>query len=218
MLVSYERPTGFSLGPGQDGGWSDITIDGMLSALEERPALLSGDTVCEAVRALQLPKAGGGFKDHAEFHVGFQFADFELQPRFRMPLYHGCPVDIGGRAFDMLHVLLRARGRLVTKAEIVSHVWPGVFVDEINLRVQIFYLRKALGKDRDLVKNVPGRGYFLATHISCGPTRAVAPAEELQHRPARQKTLVEPAGLVAGPCWQTPLSRQPTHWTPRDTS
>ncbi len=66
-----------------------------------------------------------------------------------------------------------------------------LFVDEINLRVQIFYLRKALGTDRDLVKNVRGRGYFLATHISCGPTRAVAPAEELQHRSERQKTLVE---------------------------
>ena len=103
--------------------------------------------------------------------------------RCRVEGLSGDPVDIGGRAFDMLHVLVRARGGMVTNTEIVSRVWPDLFVDGINLRVQVFYLRKALGEDRGLIKNVPGRGYLLAAYISCGPTAVAS----------------KPAGLRAGP-------------------
>ena len=68
----------------------------------------------------------------------------------------------------------------MTNTEIVSRVWPDLFVDEINLRVQVYYLRKALGEDRGLIKNVRGRGAIsLAAPISC-----VAP------RPSRRNLLV----------------------------
>jgi DNA-binding winged helix-turn-helix (wHTH) protein len=76
-------------------------------------------------------------------------------------LCRGIPVQIGGRAFDLLMTLLRSRGTLLGKDEIIRQVWPETFVDEINLRFQMTMLRKLLGEDRDLIKTVTGRGYLL---------------------------------------------------------
>ena len=90
------------------------------------------------------------------------FRAFRLLPSARILLRHGQPVEIGSRAFDLLHVLLRARGSVVERADIFRHVWPTTTVDDSNLRFQMSCLRKALGEDRELLKTVPGRGYLLA--------------------------------------------------------
>ncbi|MBC9034444.1 winged helix-turn-helix domain-containing protein [Sphingomonas sp. JC676] len=75
-------------------------------------------------------------------------------------MFRGAPVEIGSRAFDLLIVLLRSRGEIVSKEEIVRRVWPSTTVDESNLRFQMTVLRRVLGKDRDRIKTVPGRGYL----------------------------------------------------------
>jgi DNA-binding response OmpR family regulator len=93
-------------------------------------------------------------------------------PGARLLLRDGHPVEIGGRAFDLLLRLLRSRGTLVTKEEIVSYVWPCTVVDESNLRFQMASLRKALGGDRDVIKTIPGRGYLFITDSVSDPTGA----------------------------------------------
>lgn len=90
------------------------------------------------------------------------FRDLVAKPAARLLLRRQRPVKIGGRAFDLLIVLLRARGSVVPKSRIMQAVWPGTFVAEGNLRFQMAMLRKALGRDRDLIKTVIGRGYMLA--------------------------------------------------------
>jgi DNA-binding response OmpR family regulator len=95
-----------------------------------------------------------------------RFGRFCILPRIRQFLAEGRPVEVGSRAFDLLMVLVEARGELVSKDEIMSGVWPTTLVDETNLRVQISLLRKALGKDGDIIKNVPGRGYVLVAPVA----------------------------------------------------
>lgn len=90
-------------------------------------------------------------------------------PGARQLLADGRPVRLGGRAFDLLLVLLRARGSLVSKEEILSSVWPSTVVEETNLRFQMAELRRALGNDRDIIKTVTGRGYLLATELAREP-------------------------------------------------
>lgn len=97
-----------------------------------------------------------------EGEVEIRFRGFCLRPGARMLLRDGTPVEIGSRAFDLLHVLARARGSVVAKRDIVRHVWPSTVVEESNLRFQVGVLRKALGRDRDLIKTVAGRGYIFA--------------------------------------------------------
>lgn len=89
------------------------------------------------------------------------FRHFVALPSARTLLLRGMPVELGGRAFDLLLVLLRARGTIVGKDQLMREVWPDIFVDHGNLRFQMATLRKALGEDRDLIKTVTGRGYLL---------------------------------------------------------
>ncbi|WP_409314259.1 response regulator [Pseudomonas putida] len=77
----------------------------------------------------------------------------------------GKPILLGGRAFDVLATLIRAKGRVVGKDELFSQVWSGTVVEDNNLQVQVSLLRKAFG-DRGLIQTVPRRGYRLAAQVS----------------------------------------------------
>ena len=92
-----------------------------------------------------------------------EFGRFRLLPHRRELRADGVAVELGSRAFDVLMVLVEARGALVTKDEILSRVWPDTVVEENNLVVQISALRKALGEDRDFIRTVSGRGYRLVS-------------------------------------------------------
>jgi DNA-binding winged helix-turn-helix (wHTH) protein len=91
--------------------------------------------------------------------AAIEFGRFRVLLRRRRLLADGVPVELGTRAFDLLLVLLEAEGALVTKEELLNRVWPGIFVSEENLKVQISALRKALGPDRNLIHTEFGRGY-----------------------------------------------------------
>ncbi|MET4256332.1 putative ATPase/DNA-binding winged helix-turn-helix (wHTH) protein [Bradyrhizobium sp. S3.12.5] len=73
----------------------------------------------------------------------------------------GAPVPLGGRAFEIIEVLIKSVGELVTKDELLSRIWPGAAVEENTLQVHISALRKALGPDRGMLKTISGRGYRL---------------------------------------------------------
>jgi predicted ATPase/DNA-binding winged helix-turn-helix (wHTH) protein len=91
-----------------------------------------------------------------------EIGNIQLDPDMRTLRRHGETVPVGSRAFDILVVLARANGRLVSKDELMSSVWPRSFVEENNIHVHLSVLRKLLGDDRDLIVNVPGRGYQLS--------------------------------------------------------
>ena len=77
------------------------------------------------------------------------------------------PLAMGSRALDILGVLIERPGELVSRAEIISAVWPGTAVEDSNLDVQIAALRRVLDERRtegSCIQTVRGRGYrFTAT-------------------------------------------------------
>jgi DNA-binding winged helix-turn-helix (wHTH) protein len=97
------------------------------------------------------------------------FRQFRVLPHARQLLLDEHPIDLGGRAFDLLMVLLGAAGTVITKAEIASRVWPSTVVDESNLKVQVSALRKVLSADRDVIKTVHGRGYVFTGEVTTAP-------------------------------------------------
>jgi DNA-binding winged helix-turn-helix (wHTH) protein len=101
-----------------------------------------------------------------------RFGRCELSPHHRELHVDGNAVHLGGRAFDLLMVLVDGRGELVTKDEILSRVWPGVIVEENTLQVQISALRKAMGNDRDCVKTICGRGYRFIAEVTTANSQA----------------------------------------------
>jgi predicted ATPase/DNA-binding winged helix-turn-helix (wHTH) protein len=73
----------------------------------------------------------------------------------------GIPLPLGGRAFEIVTVLVQSATELVTKDRMMERVWPGAVVGEGTLHVHISAVRKALGQDRAMLKTVSGRGYRL---------------------------------------------------------
>jgi predicted ATPase/DNA-binding winged helix-turn-helix (wHTH) protein len=73
----------------------------------------------------------------------------------------GTPVALGNRAFEIVEVLARAGGQLVTKDDLMERIWPGAIVGDNTLHVHIAAVRKAFGSDRRMLQTSPGRGYRL---------------------------------------------------------
>jgi non-specific serine/threonine protein kinase len=109
-----------------------------------------------------------------------RFGRFELRPAQRSLLVDGRRAALGARAFDMLMALIERRDRVVSGAELFELVWPGLVVEENNLRQQVAALRKLLGTEA--LVTVPGRGYRFALPLdgdaADAQIRAAAPAVE----------------------------------------
>ncbi|UVE70382.1 helix-turn-helix transcriptional regulator (plasmid) [Burkholderia pyrrocinia] len=100
---------------------------------------------------------------------------------------NGKLLRIGSRAFEILELLIRANGALVSKDEIMQRVWPQTIVEENNLQVHVAALRKALAGDRNLIVTVPGRGYRLVGAQAEGVASV---------RPAASRLTAAPTALV----------------------
>ena len=91
-----------------------------------------------------------------------EFGPFRLFPAERRLARQGETIPLGGRALDILLLLVGNAGKVVRKQELMSQVWKGVSVDESGLRAQIASLRRVLGDGVDGVRyiiNVAGQGY-----------------------------------------------------------
>src|ERR1700742_2139832 len=73
------------------------------------------------------------------------FGPFAFHLRQRLILEGDRQLRMGGRALDILQVLVEHAGRVVSKEKLIAWVWPTSVVEEINLRVHIAALRRALG-------------------------------------------------------------------------
>ncbi|TAV21325.1 LuxR family transcriptional regulator [Rhizobium ruizarguesonis] len=90
-----------------------------------------------------------------------RFGRFELDIAHRSLSESGKILHLGGRAFDILAVLVARAGQIISKDELIKAVWTTTTVDEGALRVHMVTLRKLLG-DREAgryIENIPGRGY-----------------------------------------------------------
>ena len=92
----------------------------------------------------------------------------------------GKHVPIGGRAFEIVEVMVLSAGHLVTKDELIDRVWHGVIVEENALQAQISAIRKSFGADRELLQTVSRRGYrLLGTWTACDSNRPVEASIDL---------------------------------------
>ena len=103
--------------------------------------------------------------ERLEYRIG----RFTLKPS-RQLLDGDTPVSIGRKALEILSVLARAEGALVTKTELMAAVWPKTIVEDNVIQVHIAALRKILGTDAELLSTVHGLGY----RVSISPVETQA--------------------------------------------
>lgn len=143
--------------------------------------------------------------------AGLQFGDFTLDIGDRVLLRGGRPVALTPKAFDVLVALAGRPGRLVTKDELLSEVWPDAIVEESNLAYHVFALRKALGEtDGDrFVETVPRHGYRFVVPVKSVEAAGVEVAPDLPAEGSEQDAAPPPIADPASP------PRQPTAFARR---
>src|SRR5437763_986454 len=72
----------------------------------------------------------------------------------------GDAVELSAREFALLEHLARRAGDVVTRSELIEHVWDENFLGSTNVvDVYVGYLRRKLG--RNLIRTVRGVGFVL---------------------------------------------------------
>ena len=84
-----------------------------------------------------------------------------LLPRTREAFYHEAPVRLTSLEFDILDLLVRSAGRIVSRDEIAAaiHQRDASPLDR-SLDVHISHVRKKLEPGRDLILTIRGLGYL----------------------------------------------------------
>jgi two-component system, OmpR family, response regulator len=88
--------------------------------------------------------------------------DLELDPAARSVTCAGAPVTLTAREYALLEYLMRRPDRVVSKIELLDHVWDAAADTAPNaVEVYVGYLRRKIGRDR--LQTVRGAGYRLAS-------------------------------------------------------
>lgn len=131
-----------------------------------------------------------------ELHL-YKFGTFTLDPTERLLLNEGTKIKLPPKAFDTLLVLVRNRGHLVERDQLLSEVWSDVFVEEGNITWTISQLRKALGdspSEPQYIETVPGRGYRFIAPVRELPEVEAEPADKSDTDREAKSLVPDPVG------------------------
>lgn len=96
----------------------------------------------------------------------YKIGEFVLDSQKRCFFYENKPMQLSSRAFDILSYLIEKKGEIVEKEDLLQKVWADSFVEEGNLAVHIYALRRMLGEKKgesNFIRTISGRGYsFIA--------------------------------------------------------
>lgn len=99
-------------------------------------------------------------REAAELHAG----DLKLDMHRRRAERGGKVIELSPKEFALLEFLMRNQGRVVTRTQILDHLWGYDYGTESNLvDVYVAYLRRKVdrGHRRQLIATVRGVGYRL---------------------------------------------------------
>jgi len=132
------------------------------------------------------------------------FGDFHLDAeRFQLSRCSD-PVRLEPQVLSLLVHLVRNRGRLVTKDEIVAAVWLGDAVSDASISSRIRSARQAVGDDgarQKVIRTVHGRGFRFIAEVTEIPTAhaATETAQEAIDHPAGRPSIAvlpfQPLGM-----------------------
>ncbi|MGZ0714787.1 ATP-binding protein [Pseudomonas palleroniana] len=142
------------------------------------------------------------------------FGPYRVYPGQRLVLEADQPLRLSRRAMDILLILLEHAGGLVSKQQLIARVWPNSVVEDINVRVHIAALRKALGDGQAgqrYIVTVAQRGYSFVAPYSLAPAGQRPPSSGHGQRghnlPIRHARLVGRQALVDSLVTQLPRQR-----------
>ncbi|MEO1562863.1 MAG: winged helix-turn-helix domain-containing protein [Pseudomonadota bacterium] len=98
-----------------------------------------------------------------------KFSNCEIDTAARLLRRDGMPVQVEPQVFDVLIELISARGRVLTKDELVERVWNGRVVSDTAISSRIKDVRAAVGDDGEaqaIIKTHRGVGYQFVANLN----------------------------------------------------
>ncbi|MBF6034282.1 helix-turn-helix transcriptional regulator [Pseudomonas sp. P155] len=140
------------------------------------------------------------------------FGPYRIHPGQRLVLEGDQPLRLGRRAMDILLILLAHAGEVVSKQQLMAGVWPDSVVEDINLRVHMAALRKALGDGQAgqrYIITVAQRGYSFVAPVlpQSMEERPVGDAGGRHNLPLRRTRMLGRQALVDSLMTQLPRQR-----------
>lgn len=92
----------------------------------------------------------------------YLFGDYILDMQRQELLQAGVPVRLERKVYQLLVYLVQHRDRLVSKDELLTHVWPDVHVDDNTVARYVYLVRRAVGDHRNtqrVIQTRHGQGY-----------------------------------------------------------
>ncbi len=96
--------------------------------------------------------------------LSFKIADLEMFPEEMKVSRAGVPINLTPKEYKLLELLIKSKGRTVSKQTIAEDVWDINFETGTNtIEVYINFLRNKIdkGHNKKLIHTRPGYGYFL---------------------------------------------------------
>ncbi|MFC0407109.1 ATP-binding protein [Roseomonas elaeocarpi] len=111
----------------------------------------------------------------------FLFGAFELSVAQQRLSRDGVPLQVGSRALAILQLLLERAGETVSNRDIMTRVWPDLFVEDANIRVHVSALRRSMGAGARIT-NHPAQGYRFEGSVRRGEAALTTVTVEARHR------------------------------------
>src|SRR3954451_20572897 len=99
----------------------------------------------------------------------YEFGPYRLEPAEHRVACGGQVIPLPPKAFDVLVFLVERSGQLVSKQELLDHIWGDVQVEEGNLTLNVSIIRRALGSaapGKQFLETVPKRGYRFTPEVT----------------------------------------------------
>ena len=109
----------------------------------------------------------------------YRFADCILDTERHELWRMGDRVSVEPQVFDLLHLLVRRAGVLLSHDELIEEIWSGRAISDSALSSRINAARKAVGdngRDQRVIRTVPRRGFVLGVPVT--PESQSAPPKD----------------------------------------
>ncbi|MBX7172057.1 MAG: winged helix-turn-helix domain-containing protein [Pyrinomonadaceae bacterium] len=115
----------------------------------------------------------------------FEFGEFRIDTRRRILTKNEQTIQMQNRHFELLLVLVKDAGQILSQDELIDSVWNGAFIEQSNLKKGISALRHILGEspnDSEFIKTIPRKGYSFVASVQefADETPSEIPKTELE--------------------------------------
>lgn len=150
----------------------------------------------------------------------FSFDNCSLDPA-RRELRRGADiVAVEPQVFDLLEFLIRNRDRVVTRDDMIEHVWNGRIVSELTLATRLNSARRAVGDDgarQSLIKTIARKGVRFVGTVREQAETVAPPAPGVKPGAARSQSISfcrtsDGVNLAIGTVGDGPVLLKTSNW------